>query len=98
MWALFQAPFFRRARMLAFDVRPPPTTLSAILRKRGDKPKATVALRGRCLGRLARHGRGTRRQDDGCCRMASGDRGGHAVLVVGAVGGERRHRCHYLVE
>ena len=30
--------------------------------------------------------------------MARGDRGGHALLIVGAIGGERGHRCRHLVE
>ena len=64
----------------------------------GDAVQMAVALRGCRLGRLARHGRGTRRHDDRRFRMALGDHGGHAVLVVSAIGGERRRRCRHLVE
>ncbi len=64
----------------------------------GDEPKMAVALRGGCLGRLARHRRELRRHDD--CRrgMARGDGGGNALLVVGTVGGERGHGSRHLIE
>ena len=65
---------------------------------RFDMLKVAVPLRGRGLGRLAWHGCGTRRHDDCRFGMALGDRGGDVVLVVGAVGGERRDRCRHLVD
>ncbi len=58
----------------------------------GDGPEMAVALRGRGLGRVARHRGGARRHDDGGIRVAGADAGGDALLVVGAVareGGQR---------
>jgi len=60
--------------------------------------KMAVPLRAHGLDRFARHGRGTRWHNDGDCRVARGDRGGHAVLVVGTVGGERRALGRHLIE
>ena len=61
----------------------------------GDTLQMTVALRGRGLGHLARHGRGPRQHDDSCFRAALGDGGGNALLILGAIGGQ--WSC-YLVE
>jgi hypothetical protein len=48
----------------------------------GDALQMSVPLRRRRLGRLAWHGRGTRRHDDRRFRMTLSDRGGNAFLVV----------------
>jgi hypothetical protein len=64
----------------------------------GDALQVAVPLRGRGCGRLARHGRGPRRHDDRRFGMAPSDGGGDTILVVCAVGGERRHRPWHLVE
>jgi len=58
----------------------------------GDGPEVAVALRGRGLGRVARHRGGARRHDDGRFRMAGGDAGGDALLIVGSVAGEGGER------
>ena len=57
-----------------------------------------VALCGGRLGRLARHGRGARWDDDGRLGMALADAGVDAVLVVRAVAGERGDRAVHLVQ
>ena len=64
----------------------------------GDALQMTIPLRRRGHGRVAWHGRGTRRHDDRRFRVTLGDCGGNAFLVVGAVRGERDHRCRHLVE
>ncbi len=58
----------------------------------GDGAKVAVALRGRGLGRLARHRGGARRHDDGGVRVAGADAGGDDLPVVGAVAGEGGER------
>jgi len=50
------------------------------------------------LGHLARHGVCARRDNHGRFRMALGDVGVNAILVVGAVAGERRYRARDLVK
>ncbi len=62
----------------------------------GDKPEVSVSRCG--LGRFARHGGRAWRHDDGRVWMTLDDGGGNALLVVGAVPGERGHRCRDLVE
>ena len=58
----------------------------------GDAAEVTVALRGRDLGRVARHRSGTRRHDDSGIRVAGADIGGDILLVIGAVAGEGGER------
>src|SRR4051812_13309536 len=55
-------------------------------------PKVAVALRGRGLGRVARHRGRARRHDDGRLGVAVRDRPVHVLAVVGAVAGERGDR------
>ena len=64
-------------------------SLAAVL---GDAAQVAVALRGRGLGRGARHRGGAQRPDDGGVRVADADAGGDAFLVIGAVGGEGGER------
>ena len=51
----------------------------------GDALQVVVPLRECGLGRLARHGRGTRRHDDRRFGIALGDGGSNALLVLEAV-------------
>jgi hypothetical protein len=53
----------------------------------GNEQQMAVALCGCCLGRVARHCRGTRRHDDGPRGMTLGDSCGNALLVIRAVAG-----------
>src|SRR3954453_15342025 len=58
----------------------------------GDELEVAVPLRRRSLGRLARHRRRARQDDDGGLRVALGHVGVNTFLVVGAVrrdGGDR---------
>ncbi len=64
----------------------------------GDVLEMAVALRGRALGRLARHGGRARRDNHGRFRVALGNAGVNTVPVVGAVAGEGGHRARDLVE
>ena len=57
-----------------------------------------VSHRGRRLRRIARHGAGARRDDDGRLGITDGDLAIDAGLVVSTVGGERRDRAINLVE
>ncbi len=64
----------------------------------GDAVKVSVPLSWCHIGRVARHRVGTWRHDDGRLGMALGDTGCDALLVVGAVAGERGERAYHLVE
>src|SRR4051794_30652292 len=59
----------------------------------GNALEMAVALRGLGLRRRARHGRGTGRYDDRSVGIAVNDGAVEAVLVVGAVTGERPKVC-----
>ncbi len=54
----------------------------------GNALQMPIPLRGRGLGRLARHGRGPRRHIDRCFRIALGHSSENTLLIVRAVGGE----------
>ena len=64
----------------------PPHIVGCFLPSRPSVPsdavQVAVALRGRGLGCLARHGRGPRRHDDRRLGITLGDRGRDALLVV----------------
>jgi len=64
----------------------------------GDDLQVAVALGWRGLGRVARHGGRTQRHDHGRLRMALGNAGVNAVLIVGAVARERGHRTRDFTE
>src|SRR3954447_1418058 len=70
----------------------------------GDALQMAVPLRRRGRGRLAWHGRGTRRHDDRRFRMTPGDCGGNAFLIVRSrtlmrlyLGGPRSVACRLTV-
>jgi len=76
-----------------------PSVLGDVRRtSRSDVLKMAVPLCGCGLGRIARHGRGTRRHHDRRFGMRLGDGGGDAVLVVCTVAGERGHRSRHLMD
>src|SRR4051812_25863559 len=58
----------------------------------------TVPLRWRALGRLAWHGRGTRRHDDGRLWVALGDTAVDTLLIIRPVASKRGDRAVGLVE
>src|SRR4051794_4775506 len=64
----------------------------------GNKLQVLIALRGRRLGRLARHRARAWRYNNPSVGMALGDRAGDAVLVVRPVTRERSNRTRDLVE
>ncbi len=68
------------------------------MRPRSAIVQMPVALRRRGLGRLARHGAGTRRHDDRRRGMARGDTAVDTLLIIRAVAGERGDRAVGLVE
>lgn len=64
----------------------------------GDDFQVTVSHCRRCLGCVARHGAGARWDDDGRLGVARGNLAEDAVLIGGAVGGERSDWTIDLVE
>lgn len=63
-----------------------------------DMLEMSVPLRGRSLGRVARHAGRAGRDDDGRFGVLLGNAGVDAILVAPAIAGERGHRARDLGE
>src|SRR4051794_8985125 len=79
-------------------LRVPGRLLPAHPAVRGDEPEVAGAPRRLGPGRLARHRRRARRDDDGRLGVALRDAVVDAILIVPAVAGERGQRARHLIE